>query len=321
MDGYRAQSSEQTRFRTEHLHATEYLYASRSVATITRPRPAIRLIVSGRYYTERWPGSPKQTHSPFTVLFQPSGIQYAESCAPKSHHILLEPSLELVRATGLNMAAIPFVVYDPHALKLITALWREIRRSKTSPYRIQTMSQELVMLVAAERERSQSRPENVEQMLRAIQSRFRQSSLRFERVMKQYGLAVCPTTDSFSRSEGCTMSDYRIRLRVEYARFMLLNSTMSMEEISYKGGFADPQHFSRQFTGQVGTSARRYRQRVVNGGGLVISKKEVPQPTRRIRPPRIKSRAKTPIPPSLTASARESGKLNGRSSLQNPVMP
>lgn len=63
----------------------------------------------------------------------------------------------------------------------------------------------------------------------------------------------------FSDRFGVTPMQYFRRLRMETAGSMLINSRLSIKEISYELGFSNPFHFSRSFRAFSGASPREFR--------------------------------------------------------------
>jgi AraC-like DNA-binding protein len=66
----------------------------------------------------------------------------------------------------------------------------------------------------------------------------------------------------FKKRTGYSVKGYVNRLRIEDAKELLLNTCISISEISLKVGFSDPDYFSRVFTKVIGISPRKYRDRL-----------------------------------------------------------
>lgn len=58
---------------------------------------------------------------------------------------------------------------------------------------------------------------------------------------------------------GISISDYLIQFRLEKAKSMLVNSTLSISEIAYKNGFSSPNYFSTAFKNKYGESPLVFR--------------------------------------------------------------
>lgn len=57
---------------------------------------------------------------------------------------------------------------------------------------------------------------------------------------------------------GCSMNEYRIRLRIKQAKKLLLNSNLSVKDISLQLGYCDSYAFIRQFKNQTGITPKKY---------------------------------------------------------------
>ena len=58
---------------------------------------------------------------------------------------------------------------------------------------------------------------------------------------------------------GCSLEQYRIQLRINAAKSMILDQNMSVKEISAELGYCDPYAFSKQFKQQVGVSPQKFK--------------------------------------------------------------
>lgn len=63
----------------------------------------------------------------------------------------------------------------------------------------------------------------------------------------------------FSKSMGCTMIEFRNRLRIHHASDLLSDTNYSIEHISLQLGFESPEYFRRVFKKQLGISPSMYR--------------------------------------------------------------
>ncbi|MFA5264210.1 MAG: AraC family transcriptional regulator [Opitutaceae bacterium] len=76
-------------------------------------------------------------------------------------------------------------------------------------------------------------------------------------------------TRIFTRIAGVGPKEFCIRVRMERAQQLLLESTMSIDQIASALGYADVFFFSRQFKQQFGMPPRRWREKggTRRGGG------------------------------------------------------
>lgn len=75
------------------------------------------------------------------------------------------------------------------------------------------------------------------------------------------GVGVHPVTlaRAFRRTFGCTIGEYRRRLRLERAATQLVDSEAPLAQIALAAGFADQSHFSNLFRRRHGISPSSYR--------------------------------------------------------------
>ncbi len=66
----------------------------------------------------------------------------------------------------------------------------------------------------------------------------------------------------FRASVGCSPYRYVLNRKIERARGLLLNTSLSLQQIAEACGFANQSHFTRHFTRQVGVSPARFRGRL-----------------------------------------------------------
>ena len=59
---------------------------------------------------------------------------------------------------------------------------------------------------------------------------------------------------------GLGVNDYINRLRIERSVFLLTNTTMNINEISYKVGFSYPRYFSTSFKQVKGMTPTRFKE-------------------------------------------------------------
>ena len=64
---------------------------------------------------------------------------------------------------------------------------------------------------------------------------------------------------AFRRAEGCTMGEYRRRLRARKAARLLGKGRMPLAEVAFEAGFADQSHLSRVFKTEFGVTPLRFQ--------------------------------------------------------------
>ena len=81
--------------------------------------------------------------------------------------------------------------------------------------------------------------------------------------LKQIGdeIGVHPVhiSRSFRKVNGCTLGDYRRKLKIDNARIKLQTKNSTIAEVAMESGFYDQSHFSRIFKKFVGITPREYK--------------------------------------------------------------
>lgn len=62
----------------------------------------------------------------------------------------------------------------------------------------------------------------------------------------------------FKKVFGCSMNEYRIRIRINEAKDLLINHNLTIKEVASKLGYCDSYAFIRQFKEQTGTTPGKY---------------------------------------------------------------
>ena len=75
----------------------------------------------------------------------------------------------------------------------------------------------------------------------------------------EYGYSATYLGKLFHKIIGVSFSDYLLNARINYAKLLLLNSELSIMEISEKLGYCDAAHFINQFKRIVGCTPGAYR--------------------------------------------------------------
>jgi AraC family transcriptional regulator len=76
---------------------------------------------------------------------------------------------------------------------------------------------------------------------------------------KMVGVHPVYLASSFRKQYGCTVGEYRQRLRIEFACRELAKDHSSLAQIALAAGFANQAHFSRTFKRVTGTTPAKYR--------------------------------------------------------------
>ncbi|PKL12335.1 MAG: hypothetical protein CVV52_10455 [Spirochaetae bacterium HGW-Spirochaetae-8] len=112
----------------------------------------------------------------------------------------------------------------------------------------------------------QKRIKHAQVILQAIHHirRHYTSQLKLEETASEVGMSPTYFSRIFNTEMGCSFSTYVNRLRIEFAKSLLLTTRYTLVEISGLAGFEDQSYFSRVFKGEVGITPGSYRKRAGN---------------------------------------------------------
>ena len=83
--------------------------------------------------------------------------------------------------------------------------------------------------------------------------------LSVKRISKDVNVSKSVLYKNFHSRFNCTLSEYINSQRIERSTLLLLNTDLSVDEISQKVGFSNASYFSKTFKKQMGTSPLKYR--------------------------------------------------------------
>ena len=102
--------------------------------------------------------------------------------------------------------------------------------------------------------------EDLLQHVRAyIDQRIADETLTIPDIAAEMGMSRSTFFTRFKELSGLSPQDYLIHYRIEHARQLLQNSTVSIAEVAYASGFSDPKYFSRMFKKIEGMSPSTLR--------------------------------------------------------------
>jgi AraC-like DNA-binding protein len=87
-----------------------------------------------------------------------------------------------------------------------------------------------------------------------------QERIRMQEVATTLHVGYSRFRQAFKSRTGLSPKQYQLQARIQKAQDLLLNTPMSVKEISLVLGFDSPYHLSRQFKHQVGLAPRYWRQ-------------------------------------------------------------
>jgi two-component system response regulator YesN len=92
-----------------------------------------------------------------------------------------------------------------------------------------------------------------------IDTNYREEDISLHTVASHVGISPNHLSTVFSQETGENFIEYLTRIRIEKAKYLLINTTMKSADIANETGFSDPHYFSFIFKKNTGVSPREYR--------------------------------------------------------------
>ena len=152
-------------------------------------------------------------------------------------------------------------VRDSSTAALALRIGRELRsRDASAPLALEGLVLELIAELGRAQPVRLARPApawlgDVREMLHARLA----DALQVSELAEAVGVHPVTVARAFRRAFGCTIGEYRRRLRLERAAAQLVSSEMPLAQIALAAGFADQSHFSNLFRRRLGISPSNYR--------------------------------------------------------------
>lgn len=114
-------------------------------------------------------------------------------------------------------------------------------------------------------QRSNEKQHLTERICQMIEKSYHDDNLNLSTVSDQLFLSSSYLGKLFKQEMGENFKNYLTRIRMEYAKEMLLNTELKTYEIARKVGYKDPHYFSYSFKKYTGVTTKSYRNK---GGAL-----------------------------------------------------
>ena len=98
----------------------------------------------------------------------------------------------------------------------------------------------------------------MDEAVRFLESHYAES-IHVEDLVKHMGYSRARLFTLFKRHTGLTPNDFLIRFRINKAKEMLRNSTLTVAEVATATGFSGPEYFYTVFKRYVGVTPSEYR--------------------------------------------------------------
>ncbi len=146
------------------------------------------------------------------------------------------------------------------AFREATAAWRQ--QTEFSQMTVRKLLYEIILAAGAEQERRYT-PSATERMIAPaidkINSEFTRNDLSVSSLARDCGITESYFRRIFTEKLGVSPKEYIIRLRIGYAKDLLSVGGVSVSEAASICGYAEPTHFSREFSKRVGVSPARFK--------------------------------------------------------------
>jgi AraC family transcriptional regulator len=94
--------------------------------------------------------------------------------------------------------------------------------------------------------------------IRILRAEFRHG-IEFRDIAQRIGVHPVRLSREFRRAQRMTMTEFVLRLRVEYASTLLASTAHPLAAVAVESGFADQSHLAKVFRRYTGTTCARYR--------------------------------------------------------------
>lgn len=158
----------------------------------------------------------------------------------------------------------PILRINPDS-KLINLLFRIYRETKngniTDAYHVSARGYEFIMecyRFSKKLEGDHTLPKNLEQAISFIEANF-DTPITLDDIARASCLSKYRLIKTFKEHLNITPIRYLTKVRIQHATHLLLNTDLSVKEISSKVGFSNDNYFNKVFRKRVGISAGVYR--------------------------------------------------------------
>jgi AraC family transcriptional regulator len=194
-----------------------------------------------------------------TVVVMPSGVAHANRIGGEGARMLLvtlEPTLR-------EFARLPTrwrLLHGGPVARVFLRLRQTLALpAETERATIEELLLELVDLVAGTPERLRDQAPNCVRAARTILNDSAFEPFLLRDLARATQVDVAYLSRAFRRTEGCTMGEYRRRLRARKAASLLGKGRMPLAEVAFAAGFADQSHLSRVFKAEFGVTPLRFQ--------------------------------------------------------------
>ncbi|TCP30934.1 AraC family two component transcriptional regulator [Scopulibacillus darangshiensis] len=178
-----------------------------------------------------------------------------------------EPELLRVRFTSILAQLRRFMkTYHLDQISEIEKRYHGIFQTVLSAPVLFSIVQEVILFIfdlmdGAAKQKENSATDVIERGLRFMEQNYHIQGFGLQEVADHVGMSPSYYSHLMTQTKGETFREILTAIRVNKARRLLAETTMTVQEITERIGFADPNYFSRVFKKETGQTPRVYRQR------------------------------------------------------------
>lgn len=170
-----------------------------------------------------------------------------------------------------NINVEPFSVKLQNLEKVLSAFQKSVDAfSKANNHSNLTIIKNLydiILLLKKEYEKNYIPSEKsllIKPALDIMNSNYFKNNLSVEELSRICGISVAYFRRIFTEKFGISPKEYIINRRIDYAKKLLLSEQFSVSEVAEMCGYAEPCHFSREFSKRTGVSPNKYSAEMEN---------------------------------------------------------
>jgi len=146
---------------------------------------------------------------------------------------------------------------------LFLFIYNEQHRENAMPYMVENAVKLLLMAILRDQSELPEGEQFLNQIIQYIDRHYNEK-ITLDQLSQRIHISKSYLTRRFRQYTGETVVNYINKLRVQYAREMLINTDRNMAEIAWEVGFESPKYFHRVFKRETGESPAGYRRRMTN---------------------------------------------------------
>ena len=246
----------------------QYNWLSGQVFTMVNPRPTNAfLYITDAYITVNPKNGGQITASTGDIVFIPMGAQYSITFFSDGSEKAKTDLLEFIIHVSGNEARLrqEFIVITPSDYKtqylLLKQAIDELAKPMPTPAAVKTYAYQIINAVVSEHVNIRNAASEYRTILSGIKylESDQRQELSVEEIAKMCFVSSSYFERLFKKYSGMTPSKYRLKRKLERAKLLLKNPSLTLEAISAELNFFDSAHFCRSFKNETGMTPSEYK--------------------------------------------------------------